>query len=259
MHPVALVTGASSGIGMELARLHAARGGDLVLVARRQDRLEALKHELESAYAITATVIAKDLSVPAAAEELYHEVTTRGIRVDYLINNAGFGGHGLLYQRDWSADRAMINLNVLALTALTRLFVADMVQRNRGRILNLGSVAGFLPGPLQAVYYSTKAFVLSFSEALANELAATNVTVTVLCPASTATEFMQTGHLEGTRLFRFGVASARQVASYGYDAMLRGKTVAVPGLTNKFIAHALLRLLPRRVAVAVSRAALEKV
>jgi uncharacterized protein len=253
----ALITGASSGIGAELARIHAEHGGNLVLVARRTDRLEALKAELERAHGITAHVIAKDLSAPEAPQEIHDELAARDIQIDYLINNAGFGNGGFFHEQDWARNEAMIKVNVLALAALTRLFAPEMITRGRGRILNVASMAGFLPGPLQAVYYATKAFVVSFSEATNNELAGTGVTVTALCPGPVATEFIAQANLREAKGFARTV-SARGVAQVGYCAMLKGKTIIVPGIVNKLIVHLLLRLTPRKQATAISRALMEK-
>jgi short-subunit dehydrogenase len=224
MKQVALITGASSGIGLEMAKIHAARGGDLILVARRQEELEKLKSELESQYKIEVLVIAKDLSVTNAAEWLYADIKNRNIAVDFLINNAGYGGHGKFIERDWIKDKAMINVNVVALVTLTRLFLDDMLARNSGKILNVSSVGGFLPGPLQAVYYATKGFVLSFSQAIANELKGTDVTITVLCPGATKTEFAQTANMEDVPGFHLFEAKADDVARFGYEAMLNIST-----------------------------------
>jgi short-subunit dehydrogenase len=227
---LALITGASSGIGEELARIHAARGGDLVLIARSEDKLNALASELESAHRITAHVLAKDLTDESAAQEVYDEVAARGLSVDVLINNAGFGGVGTFHERDWSTDRAMIQLNVIALTALCRLFLPDFVARGSGRILNVSSTASLLPGPMQAVYYATKAFVTSFSNAIAEELRGTGVTVTNLMPGATETDFGKRSGMDKTELFS-STASARAVAQDGYDAMLAGKLDVIAGLT----------------------------
>jgi uncharacterized protein len=253
----ALITGASSGIGAELARVHAERGGDLVLVARRTERLEALKAELEGAHGITAHVVVKDLTDPDAAAQIHDELASRNVPVDYLVNNAGFGNGGFFHEQDWAKNEAMIQVNVLALAALTRMFVPDMISRGSGRILNVASMAGFLPGPLQAVYYATKAFVVSFSEAIGNELSETGVTVTALCPGPVDTEFIEQANLRKAKGFARPV-SARDVAQAGYDAMLKGKPVIVPGAINKLIIHLLLRLTPRKTATAVSRSIMEK-
>ncbi len=254
---MALITGASSGIGAELARVHAERGGDLVLLARRAERLEALKAELEGAQGITAHVIVKDLADPDAAAQVHDELASRNVAVDYLINNAGFGNGGLFHKQDWTRNEAMIQVNVLALAALTRVFVPDMVSRGDGRILNIASMAGFLPGPLQAVYYASKAFVVSFSEAIGNELSGTGVTVTALCPGPVDTEFIEQANLRKAKGFARPV-SARDVAIAGYDAMLKGKPIIVPGAVNKLIIHLLLRLTPRKIATVISRNMMEK-
>jgi len=253
----ALVTGASSGIGAELARIHAEHGGDLIVVARRQDRLEALKTELEAAHGVTVHVLPKDLTQAEAPKQVYDEVRSLGVTVDCLVNNAGFGYRGFFHNQDWATNEAMIKLNILALAALARLFLPDMVVRHSGRILNVGSMAGFLPGPLNSIYYATKAFVISFSEAIANELAGTGVTVTALCPGPTESEFTRTAQMSDVNLART-LASARQVAEAGYEAMLRGKTVIVPGLANKVTIHGLLRLSPRRLSTRISRILMEK-
>ncbi len=227
---VALITGASSGIGMELARIHAERGGSLVIVARNETKLRALARELEDAHSVAVTVIAKDLTKPNAAAEIHEAVGAAGIQVDYLINNAGFGGGGKFHERDWADDLAMINLNVLALTDLTRRFLPEMVGRNDGRVLNVSSTAALMPGPLQAVYYATKAYVTFFSNAIAEELYDTDVTVTALMPGATETEFARTSGMDKTKLFA-QTASARGVAEAGYDGMLAGKLDVIAGVT----------------------------
>lgn len=227
---VALITGASSGIGKELARLHAARGGDLVLVARSEQKLTELAAELKRTHSSRVTVIAKDLAQPSAAREVYENVKAGGIEVDYLINNAGFGGRGAFHERRWEDDLSMINLNVVTLTALTRFFLPEFVARNRGRILNVSSTACLLPGPLQAVYYATKAYVTSFSNAIAEELRGTAVTVTALLPGATDTEFARVADMDKTPLFA-KTASAAEVARAGYDGMLLGRMDVIAGVT----------------------------
>ncbi|CAM1343015.1 SDR family NAD(P)-dependent oxidoreductase [Tenacibaculum amylolyticum] len=241
MKNVALITGASSGLGKEFAQLHAEQNGDLIIIARRQDKLAAIKANLERTYEISVKIIVKDLTQPEAAKEIYDEITQENITVDYLINNAGFGGHGKFHERAWEQDLAMINLNVVALTALTRYFLPDFVARNRGKILNVSSTASFLPGPLQAVYYATKAYVTFFSNAIAEELHDTNITVTNLMPGATATEFASTSGMDKTNLFEKPV-SARSVAKDGYDGMLSGKLDVVSGLT--FSQKVMMKMLP---------------
>jgi len=254
---LALITGASSGIGAELARIHASRGGDLVITARRQKELEQLKADLESKHGCKVHIIVKDLAEPDAPQAIYNDLSSRGMRIDYLINNAGFGYYGLFCQQDWARNEAMIKVNILSLAALTRLFLPEMVARRNGRILNVASMAGFLPGPLQAVYYATKAFVNSFSEAIANELAGTGVTVTVLCPGPVETEFARQAGTQDAQGFA-RMASAREVAQAGYDAMRRGRTMVVPGFLNKLTIHMLLRLAPRSLVTRISRSLMEK-
>lgn len=230
MKSTALITGASSGIGKELAYIHAEKGGDLVIVARRADKLNALKTDLEQKHGINVHVIVKDLTLPSAPQEIYEELRQAGIEIDYLINNAGFGGHGKFHERPWESDLAMINLNVVALTALTRLFLPDMVYKDSGRILNVSSTASLLPGPLQAVYYATKAYVTSFSNAIAEELYDTKVSVTALLPGATETEFARTSGMDKTDLFK-NTYSAREVAEDGYKGMLEGKLDVMAGLS----------------------------
>ncbi len=231
MKKVALITGASSGIGKEFAKIHAEKGGDMILVARSKDKLEALKTALETQHSIQVEVICKDLGQPNAPKEVYDEVISRGIEIEYLINNAGFGGYGKFHERQWEQDLAMIHLNIVALTALTRFFLPEFVKRNQGKILNVSSTASFLPGPLQAVYFATKAYVTFFSNAIAEELYDTNITVTTLMPGATATEFAKTSGMDKTNLFEKTV-SARSVAEDGYNGMLKGKLDVVSGLTT---------------------------
>jgi short-subunit dehydrogenase len=255
-NPTALVTGASSGIGRELARLHARRG-DLVLVARRAERLQELKQEIETAHGRSVTVLAEDLADPGAPGRIRAATEQAGIAVDYLINNAGFGGHGLFHERPAAADRAMIEVNVQALTTLCHLYLPDMVGRGGGRIMNMASTAGFLPGPLQATYYATKAFVLSLSEALAEEIEGTGVTVTAVCPGPVDTEFIERADLQGLKLFD-KAATPASVARVAYRAMDRGRRVVItdPGLAVAL--RGVIPFLPRRIVLAMSRKAMEK-
>lgn len=229
MGKTALITGASSGIGKELAIIHAEQGGDLVIVARSSEKLIELKDELEKKHDVTVHTITKDLSDPDAPQALYDELKKKEISVHYLINNAGFGGIGKFYERRLENDLNMIQLNVSALTALTHLFLQDFVPRNEGKILNVSSTASLVPGPLQAVYYATKAYVTSFSNALAEELRGTKVTVTNLMPGATDTEFGKVSGMDKTSLFE-KTASARKVAEDGYEAMLEGKLDVISGL-----------------------------
>jgi short-subunit dehydrogenase len=241
MKNVALITGASSGLGKEFALIHAEKGGDLVIVARREEKLNKLRNEIESKFNAQVKVIVKDLTDNNAATEIYKEIKDDKIEIDYLINNAGFGGVGKFHEREWQQDLDMINLNIIALTALTRLFLPDFVKRNSGKILNVSSTASLLPGPLQAVYYATKAYVTSFSNAINEELHDTNVTVTNLMPGATATEFGATSGMDKTELFN-KTASARSVAEDGYDGMINGKLDVISGLT--FSQSLMMKMVP---------------
>lgn len=248
MTNIALITGASSGIGKAFARYHAAMGGDLILTARREAELNALKAELEADHKITAHVLALDLGAKGGAETLIKAVAKAGLQVDILINNAGFGGHGLHVERDLAEEQAMIDLNVKALVTLTHGFGQQMVAQGGGKILNVGSTAGFMPGPLQAVYFATKAFVNSFSQAIDHELRGKGVTCTVLAPGYVETEFAQVAHLEGTNLVKNG-ATAASVAKHGYDAMMAGKLVTVNQRSLSILTQWVVPLLPRRMAL----------
>ena len=248
MPNTALITGASAGIGLELARYHAKRGGDVILTARRESALDELKSELEATHGITAHVIAMDLGAPGAAEALYQQITKAGLQVDILINNAGFGGHGIHTERDLSAELAMIGLNIQALVSLTRLFGHDMAARGGGKILNVGSTAGFMPGPNQAVYFATKAFVNSYSQAIDHELRGKGVSCTVLAPGYVETEFAAVSGLEGTNLATNG-ATAASVAKLGYDGMLGGKLVVINEFRLRLLLGWIIPFLPRRMVL----------
>jgi short-subunit dehydrogenase len=242
----ALVTGASAGLGTEFARLFAADGHDVVLVARRRDRLEALAKELGGR--VRVHVVAIDLGKADAVAELMRELARLGVaEIDFLINNAGFGSTGAFHALDAARELEMIQVNVTALVALTRALVPGMVARGRGRVLNVGSTAGFQPGPFMAVYYASKAFVNSFTEALWYELKGTGVTATVSCPGATATEFAAEAGNDKSRLFRMGAARADVVARSAYRAMHAGRPMVVHGFKNKVGVHG-LRITPRALA-----------
>ena len=230
MEKTALITGASSGIGKELAKIHAEKGGSLIIVARRLDKLTELKNELEQKHKVQVTVIAKDLSVNDAAKELYEEVKHSDLQVDYLINNAGFGLLGKFHELSWERQMQMINLNMVTLSELMYLFLSDMVSRNSGKILNTSSTASLIPGPLQALYYATKSYVAFLGNAIAEELHDTEVTVTTLMPGATESEFAQTSGMDETSLFN-KTATARSVAEDGYNGMIKGKLDVFSGLT----------------------------
>ena len=246
----ALITGASSGIGTELARLCAAAGFDLILSARRTARLEDLAGSLSRAHGIRARVVAADLSDPAAPQDIFNQ--TRGEPVAALINNAGFGLRGAYAQTDWSTEARMIQVNVTAPAHLTKLFLPEMLRRRAGRILNIASTAAFVPGPFMAVYYATKAFLLSFSEAVANEVQGSGVTVTVLCPGPTRTEFQDVAGVAASHLFRGSVMDAAAVARQGFDAMMAGRVEAVAGVRNRWVVRS-TRLAPRTMLAGIAR------
>ncbi|SHM75620.1 SDR family oxidoreductase [Polaribacter sp. KT 15] len=230
MNKTALITGASSGIGKEFAKIHAKTGGNLVIVARSKDKLLALKEALEKEYKIHVSVIEKDLTEKDAAKEVFNFVKYSKIEIDYLINNAGFGGIGKFHERKLEEDLNMIQLNIVALTALTRLFLPTFVEKNDGKILNVSSTASLMAGPMQAVYFATKAYVTSFSNAIAEELSETNVTVTTLMPGATETDFGKTSGMDKTSLFK-NTADANSVAKDGYNAMLNGDLDIISGVS----------------------------
>src|SRR5687768_15902864 len=253
----ALVTGGSGGIGLEIAKELARKGFDIALVARRRDTLEAAAGQLEGKFDIKAHVFAADLRRPDAPEQIFDFLHNEDIPIEALVNNAGFGLGGEFSETELSRELEMIQVNIGALTHLTKLFLPPMVRRRSGRILNVASTAAFQPGPLMAVYYATKAYVLSFSEALAEELRNTGITVTALCPGPTQTDFADTAEVNGSRLFNtFGIADAADVAKYGYDAMMHGKRLAIPGFKNKLIAQA-NRIAPRALSAKIARIAQE--
>ncbi len=258
MSKTALITGASGGIGYELALLFAQDRFDCILVARSHDKLNALAARLESEFRVKTLVLAKDLSTPSAVNEIYQEASVSSMPVSVLVNNAGFGVYGLFAQTDLEAELQMLQVNVTALTSLTKLFLPGMLERREGRILNVASTAGFAIGPLMAVYYASKAYVLSFSAALANELEGTGVTVTTLAPGPTRTGFQQRGAMRDSRLFEGQIADARTVALAGYHGLMAGKTLVIPGIRNKLI-PLVARLSPRGVMARVVRRAQERV
>jgi short-subunit dehydrogenase len=255
----ALVTGASSGIGLDLAKRFAAEGYDVALVARSAGKLEEVAAALEAAHKVKAHVVTADLAKPGAADGLVAALDARGIDVDVLVNNAGYALFGAFATETELADElAMIQVNIVALTHLTKLLLPKMVARKDGRVLNVASTAAFQPGPLMAVYYATKAYVLSFSEALANELAGTGVTVTALCPGPTKTGFQARAQMEQSKLVRGKeIMTSEEVARVGYAALMKGKTVAIPGVSNKMLAQA-VRFLPRKTVTKLVRNAQER-
>lgn len=251
----ALITGASSGIGLELAKLLVEKNYNLVLVARSIDKLK----ELAAQYAGSGVhVIGKDLSKENAAKEIFDELAAKKIHVDVLINNAGFGDFAFFSESNWQKQKDMINLNIMALTHLTHLFLPAMIKNKRGRILNVASTAAFQPGPMMSVYYATKAYVLHFSEAIANELEGTGVTVTALCPGATESNFQNVANLHESRLVKGKkLPSSKEVAAFAYQAMINGKPVAIHGLLNSVQAN-VIRFLPRNLVTKVVRQVQDK-
>jgi len=250
MKKTALITGASLGIGLEFARILAEHDYDLVLVARSGERLKELaeqifKESAEKNPGISIHIIVKDLSVAGSGQEVFEELKAKGILVDVLINNAGFGDYGLFHELKLERQLQMIDLNVRTLTELTHLFGKEMIKRGSGKIVNVASTAAFQPGPLLTVYYATKHFVLAFSEGLANEWKELGVTVTALCPGPTESGFQEAAGMGKSKLFQnFKLPSSYDVALYGFEAMNAGKVVAVHGKMNR-LASSLVSLVPR--------------
>jgi short-subunit dehydrogenase len=247
-----LITGASYGIGYELAKVLAKDGKNIVVVARSQDRLEGLKAEIESEYGTGVVVLPKDLSDPNSPQEIFSELEKESIKVDVLVNNAGFGVYGKFYETDLQEELRMIQVNATSLIHMTKLFLRGMVENGSGSILNVASLCSFLSSPLESVYCSTKALVLHFSEALANELQGTGVTVTCLCPGLVKTEFQKRAHMEHTKIAKRKMMDAATVAEAGYKALRKGKLTVIPGLEYKF-GPLFARFAPRSLVTRVVR------
>jgi short-subunit dehydrogenase len=244
--PTALITGASSGIGLELARIFAREGHRLIMVSRNQKRLEEIAQELRPA---EAQALAIDLSLPGAPEEVHRKVP----KVDVLVNNAGFGVFGKFAETNLAEELNTMQLNMVALVILTKLYVSGMAAAGSGKIMNVASTAAFQPGPLMAIYYATKSFVLSFSEAIANELEGTGVTVTALCPGPTTSDFQKRANMQNSGLVKGRkMMDAQTVAEAGYQGQMAGKTIVIPGLTNKLLAQS-NRFSPRSLVTKIVR------
>ncbi len=249
----ALITGASGGLGLEFAKLLARDGYNLVLVARSRKALEEQAEEYRRSYGVEARVIVKDLILTGSPQEIYDELEVAGVQVEVLVNNAGFANYGFIYELKTKQDMDLLQVNVMALTHMTHLFLPGMIARHSGKILNVASTAAFQPGPLMAVYYASKAYVLSFSEAIANELGGTGVTVTALCPGPTESGFQQRAAMEESRLVKGRkIMDAATVARIGYKAMQKGRTTVVPGFKNAFMAQG-YRVTPRKIIPMVAR------
>ena len=245
----ALVTGASSGIGYELSKLFAQDGFDLVLVARNNQRLEQLADELKENFGISVKVISKDLSVVTSPQEIFDELQQESIRIDILVNDAGVGLFGHFSETDLIKELQMIQVNLVSLTHLTKLFLPEMLKYGYGKILNVGSIGSFTPNPLSAVYGATKAYVLSFSEAIAEELQGTGITVTALCPGPTKTNFHKRAQVDDTK--HEGM-DARTVAEIGYRSLLKGRRIVIPGIFNKLQIF-LTRFMPRNLIAKIAK------
>lgn len=253
MEETALITGASSGIGLELAKLFAKDGSRLILVARESDRLRQAASDLQQISGKAPQVMARDLADPGSAQRIHRDLA--GTPVDFLVNNAGFGLGGPFSQNDRQTELDMIQVNVTSLVDLTKLVLPAMLAQRRGRILNVASTAAFQPGPLMAIYYASKAFVLSFSEAIAEELRGTGVTVTTLCPGPTASDFQRRAGIQNVKLVKnqsMGMMTSEDVAKIGYRGMMEGKVIVIPGLLNKLGVQS-LRLGPRAIVRRAAR------
>jgi len=256
-YATALVTGASSGIGLELAKRFASEGYALILVARNTEALHGIARDLTQAHRVPVKVLGKDLTGENAAAEIYESLGEDAKKVSALVNNAGIATYGPFSEIPIEHQRQLLRLNVTALTELTGIFLKDMIAKGRGKILNVASTAAFQPGPLMAVYYASKAFVLSFSEALSYELKDTGITVTALCPGPTRTKFQERAAIGDIRTFKYGSMNAEKVARKGFDGLMKGKRVIIPGLLNKILA-VLVSCSPHQIVLPVVKFLQEK-
>lgn len=246
MIKTAIITGASKGIGNELAILFAKDGHNLILIARSGKELDNLKQQLEEEYNVTVHILIKDLSKPESAQSVFDELKAINVEVDYLVNNAGFGDYGAFTDCEWDTYEKMITLNVTTLTHLCHLFIKEIKGRKPGRILNVSSTAAFQPGPMMAVYFATKSYVLSLSEAIGYELRKDNITVTTLCPGPTSTNFGEVSGMNASQLVKnIRIASSKDVAELGYKAMMKGKSTVIHGTQNKLAPFG-IRFIPRK-------------
>lgn len=255
----ALITGASSGIGLELAKSFARRGNNLVLIARREAVLEALKLEIESRNKIRVLIYPIDLTKVAQVDYVVNDLAAKNIKIHTLVNNAGVGGHGLFYEKSTLSQLNIIDLNIRALTEITHKLIPQLIESRGGRILNISSTAGMLPGPLQAVYYASKAYVLSFSQALSEELKAYNITVTAFCPGATDTSFAKSSGLSKTKLFQGKLLRANSVARLAMKALDRGRLVATTNPFQMFMLRYLVPYFPLKSTLKISRYQMDNV
>ncbi len=251
MVKTALITGASSGIGFEIAKIFSKNGYHLVLVSENKEELENAAREIDNQHDIQIKLIIKDLSKPSAAQELYDDIVAYGSDIDVLVNNAGFGISGKFTDLGADQQTSLIQLNIVALTQLCRLFGADMVKRHSGRILNVASTAAFQPGPFMSTYYASKAYVLFLSEALNNELARDGVNVTALCPGPTQTNFIARADISDTKIANVPwIMNADEVARIGFVGLMRGKKIVIPGFMNKLLAF-IVKFIPRPIVLLI--------
>ncbi len=253
MKPTALITGASKGIGAELARTFASKNNNLILVARSEKELNDLKQELENKFDISVKVIAKDLTKSENERAVYDEIKAFGTEVDFLVNNAGFGDFGYFDETEWGRHEQMINLNISALSQLCHLFIQDWIPRRSGKILNIASTSAFQPGPRMSVYFASKAFVVSFSQALEFELRKHGITVTALCPGPVKTNFGIAANMKHPNGFLkdMKTPSPKEVAEFGYNNMMKGKPLVIHGALNRFVANG-VKFFPRKWVVKLS-------
>ena len=259
MKKTALITGASAGLGIEFARNFAKDGHNLVLVARRVEKMEALAEELKDKHGVEIKVMCKDLSKMDEVQSIFETLQKENIHIDFLVNNAGFGDWGNFHESDWEKIEGMLDVNIKALTKLTYLFIKPMIQKGEGKIMNVASMAAFQPGPLMAVYYATKAYVLSFSEAIRTEIKGTGVTVTILCPGPTESEFQSVANLGKSKLFKHTrIPTSKEVVDFGYRELMKGSMTVVPGFLNKIVVKS-VRFVPRKLVLKVARKIQERV
>jgi len=251
MEKYVLITGASSGIGYEFAKIFARENYNLILTARSEEKLDKLRNEILSMNKVSIVTIGKDLSNPTAAEEIYKEVSEKKLEIDILVNNAGFGTYGKFIDANPEKEIDMINLNIISLVKLTHLFLQDMKKMGKGKILNIASTAAFQPGPLMAVYYATKSFVLHFSEAIDEELLGSGITITTLCPGPTESGFQEAAQITQSKLVKGRkLPTSKEVAEFGYRKLMKEKRVAIHGKLNFIIAN-LIRFTPRNLVTKV--------
>lgn len=250
---ITLITGASGGIGLDLAYIFAREGSDLILVARSEKKLQEIKKYIESKHSVKVYVEASDLSTIDGASALVDRVKAKNLKVDNLVNNAGVGVYGdFALETEWQKEKELLQLNIIALSELTNAFLPSMVKSKKGRIMNVASTAAFQPGPGMATYFASKAYVLHFSEAIAEEVAKSGVLVSALCPGATETGFQSSANMGESKLFKSGVATSKEVAEYGYESLMNGKRVAVHGLKNCLLVQS-VRIAPRILAAKIAR------